>query len=94
MRGHDWKKVLPTINMGEDYLFKLGSYDKPISSEWQAHDPNADVDYRPGAKKVWKCSRCGSVITAFGDEKMSHARRKHRVPFDCDMVLVAQVHKS
>lgn len=93
MRGHDWKSITPSVSQNGYDVFKLGPYDKPISSEWIPDHPENKFDYRPDTKKVWRCTRCGTVIAAQGDEKMSDARRKCRVPSDCDMALVAQVHK-
>lgn len=43
--------------------------------------------------RVWHCAKCGSIIRAEGGMKLRDARRRARIPFDCDQQIVDSVHE-
>lgn len=79
MRGHEWKRV----TLPEGFL---GSVTNMLKFRWLP--PNPDLS----KCKVWQCGRCGRLIAAHGMMSQSDARRRAKVPFDCDLQVVHEVH--
>lgn len=81
MRGHDWKRV----TLPEHYL---GNVMSMLRFRWLP--PNPDLS----KCKTWECGRCGALIAAVGGMSQSDARRKAKIPFDCDLKIVSEVHET
>lgn len=59
---------------------------KPFVKAFLKHDSDLSK------LRAWHCAKCGSVVMAQGGMKLKDARRRARVSFNCDEMIVDAVH--
>lgn len=84
MRGHSWEK-LPTA--------VVESWPGPALRESLPHLYN-DVEPQYSHRRRWRCRRCHVLLEAVGEEKQCAARRRSKIPHDCDLTIVRSVLQS
>lgn len=55
--------------------------------------PRKDELLLNSPNRAWDCSVCGCQIIAYGDEKMTEARHRMKIPADCNRVIIQMVHR-
>lgn len=86
MAGHEWRR-LPKL----DWLRAFGS--GRVSSSTANHVTSTPIDSKTPMKS-WVCDRCGQVVVAIGMMSLADARKRGKVPFDCNEQLVRNLHDS
>lgn len=53
-----------------------------------------DVEPHCSRKRKWVCYRCGIELIAREGEKQNVARKRNKIPADCDLVTVKMVSET